>query len=162
MKVYEMTHGDALVILKNKSAERKDTLKALNLLLTFNDYSELKNLEKKELKRLIEFITERKMPWEYFNNATKEELLLDLKKEYFASLEGSFKKTMEIGEAEKYLRDYVSSDNLAKVEKLADAIETVLWTLIRNRKKIVELETLTKNFQKGTVNHRNMGKKVKQ
>lgn len=160
MRVYEMTHGDALVILKNKSAGRKDIIKALNLLLTFNDYSELKNLEKKELKRLIEFITEHKMSWEYFNNATREELLLDLKREYFASLEGNYKKTMEIGEAEKYLRDYISSDNVAKVEKLADAIETVLWTLIRNRRRIVELETLTRDFQIGSVRKYNVGKKV--
>ena len=100
------------------------------------------------------------MSWEYFNNATREELLLDLKREYFASLEGSFKKTMEIGEAEKYLRDYVSSDNLTKVEKLADAIETVLWTLIRNRRRIVELETLTRDFQVGSVRKHNVGKKV--
>ena len=28
MRVYEMTHGDALVILKNKSAGRKDIIKA--------------------------------------------------------------------------------------------------------------------------------------
>lgn len=154
MKVYEMTHGDALVILKNNSAERKDTLKALNLLLTFNDYSELKNLEKKELRRLIEFVTGERMLWEHFNNATKEELLLELREKYFASLEGSFKKTMEIGEAEKYLRDYVSSDSKAKVEKLSNAIETVLCHLIRGRKRIAELEALTKNFQ-------NIGEKMK-
>ena len=52
MRVYEMTHGDALVILKNKSAGRKDIIKALNLLLTFNDYSELKNLEKKRIEKV--------------------------------------------------------------------------------------------------------------
>lgn len=160
MRVYGMTHGDALVILKNKKADRKDTVKALDLLLTFNDLSELKNLEKKELRRLIEFVTEQKMAWVYFNNATKEELLLELRKEYLASLEGSYKKSMEIGEAESYLRDYVVSDSKAKSERLSNAIETVLWALLRNRKKIIELETLTKDFQIGTVKHRDIGKKV--
>ena len=160
MRVYEMTHGDALVILKNKKADRKDIVKALDLLLTFNDLSELKNLEKKELRRLIEFVTKQKVSWEHFNNATREELLSELREKYFASLEGVYKNTMEIGEAEKYLRDYLASK--AKNEKLSDAIETVLWTLIRNRRRIVELETLTKDFQIGSVRKHNIGKKVEQ
>lgn len=160
MRVYGMTHGDALVILKDERANRKDIVRALDLLLTFNDSGELNNLERKEIRRLIEFVTEQKMSWERFNNATKENLLLELREKYFASLEGSFKKSMEISEAEKYLRDYVSSDNLAKVEKLSDAIETVLWHLIRVRKRVAELEVITKDFQVGTVKRRNARKKV--
>ena len=160
MRVYGMTHGDALVILKNKKADRKDTVKALDLLLTFNDLSELKNLEKKELRRLIEFVTEQKMSWEHFNSTTKEELLIELKEKYFASLEGSYKKAMDINEAEMYLRNYIESDSLAKVEKLSDAIETVLFTLARNRKDIAKLETIVKDFQIGTIKRRNARKKV--
>lgn len=148
MRVYEMTHGNALVILKNKKADRKDIVKALDLLLTFNDLSELKNLEKKELRRLIEFITKQKMQLEYYNNTTKEQLLLELREKYFASLEGAYKNTMEIGEAEKYLRDYLASK--AKNEKLSDAIESVLWALLRNRRRMIELEELTKDFRIGT------------
>ena len=160
MRVYGMTHGDALVILKNKKADRKDTVKALDLLLTFADTAELYNLEKKELRRLIEFVTEQKMSWEHFNSTTKEELLIELREEYFASLEGSYKKAMDINEAEMYLRNYIESDSLAKVEKLSDAIETVLFTLARNRKDIAKLETIVKDFQIGTIKRRNARKKV--
>ena len=160
MRVYGMTHGDALVILKNKKADRKDTVKALNLLLTFNDSGELKNLEKKELRSLIEFVTEQKMSWEHFNSTTKEELLIELREEYFASLEGSYKKAMDIDEAEKHLRDYVASNNKAKSERLSDAIETVLFTLARNRKDIAKLEAIVKDFQTGTIKRRNARKKV--
>lgn len=160
MKVYGMTHGDALVILKNKESDRKDIVKALDLLLTFADTAELHNLEKKELRRLIEFVTEQKMAWKHFNNATKEELLIELRKEYFASLEGSYKKAMDIDEAEKHLRDYVASNSKAKNERLSDAIETVLFTLARNRKDIAKLEAIAKDFQVGTVKRRNVRKKV--
>lgn len=160
MRVYGMTHGDALVILKNKKASRNETIKALDLLLTFADAAELYNLEKKELRRLIEFVTEQKMLWEHFNNATKEELLIELRKEYFASLEGSYKKAMDVDEAEKHLRDYVASNNKAKSERLSDAIETVLFTLARNRKEIAKLEAITKDFQVGTIKRRNTRKKV--
>ena len=160
MRVYGMTHGDALVILKNKKADRKDTVKALNLLLTFNDSGELKNLEKKELRSLIEFVTEQKMSWEHFNSTTKEELLIELREEYFASLEGSYKKAMDIDEAEKHLRDYVASNNKAKSERLSDAIETVLFTLARNRNDIAKLEAIVKDYQTGTITRRNARKKV--
>lgn len=157
MRVYGMTHGDALVILKNKQASRREIVKALDVLLTINDSSELNNLEKTDLRRLIEFVTEQKMLRDHFNDTTKEELLIELKEKYFASLEKDYRKAMNIDEAEKYLRDYVASN---KNDKLSDAIETILWTFLKNKRKLVELETLTKDFQIGTIKHRHMGKKV--
>lgn len=162
MRVYEMTHGDALVILKNRRAGRAEIIKALEVLLTFDNVSEIRSLEKKELRRLIEFVTEKKMNYDDFMSSTREELLLVLKKEYFCFFKDNCRKMMDIDEAQNYLKFYISSDNKLKEEELSDAIETILWCLLRSRRRIIELEALTKDFQIGTVKRRNARKKVEQ
>lgn len=160
MQVYEMTHGDALVILKNKRAGRTEIIKALEVLLTFDNVSEIRSLEKKELRRLIEFVTEKKMNHDDFMSSTREELLLVLKREYFCFLEDNCRKMMDIDEAQNYLKFYISNNKL-KEEKLSNAIETILWYLLRSRRRIIELEALTKDFQIGNVKRRYARKKVK-